>query len=81
MSTTSWLLLAIAAHLALALAATIAVRRIDAYTRAQRLLQIGLALLIPALGVIVVLLMAKEALTEPPKPDNSRFDPDYLGRG
>ena len=81
MPETYWLAAAALLHLVLAIAAVVAVCRVDAYTPPQRALQTALALLVPVLGAIAVLVAAKEAMAEPPEPDVSRFDRDPYNCG
>ncbi len=75
MSTTYWLLVVALIHTLLLAAAVVAVYRVGVYSLAQGSLQIAIALFVPILGAVAVLFMAKEAMAEPAKPDESRFDP------
>lgn len=81
MSAASWLVIGALLHLTLAAATALALSRVETYTSPQRALQAALALLVPVLGTIIVLVMVKEAMAEPPKPDTSRFDRDPYGGG
>ena len=70
-----WLLVAIAAHTVLVVAAAVAVCRVIGYAKYQRMWQILLALAVPLLGAIAVIAMAKHALADPPHPSASSFEP------
>ena len=80
MPQTWWLALGIAAHTLFAVLALAYAARAG-YTRAQYIAQALLATLVPAVGAIIVLSMAKDAVAAPPPPDESRFDRNYTGEG
>ena len=71
-----WFETVLAVHVALAAVASFFALRVPGYTRDQRLLQVGLALLVPAFGAIAVFVMAREADAPlpKPKPSTERFD-------
>ena len=71
-----WFETVIAVHAIFAAVAIFFALRVPGYTRDQRLLQCGLALLLPAFGAIAVFVMAREADAPLPKPKQSteRFD-------
>jgi hypothetical protein len=75
-----WLVLGITAHtLLVVLALAFALRA--GYTRSQLITQTILAGLVPALGAIIVISMARDSIAVPPPPDSSRFDRNYTGEG
>ncbi len=65
-------------HLLSVLGVAIVVARTNVYSRFQYLIQLLLALVLPVIGAVIVLVMAKEALSEP-LPDKSNFDKDFIG--
>jgi hypothetical protein len=75
MSSTFWLIAATSVHAAFVAAAAVAVFRVTSYTNSQRAWQILVAVVLPILGAIVILAMAKAAVADPPAPSDSRFDP------
>ena len=66
----------VVAALAIAISA-----RSGCFTRRQVILQSLLATLVPLIGVVLVVANAKDAAAPPPKPDNSKFDRNYIGSG
>ncbi len=68
-----WLETVLAIHGLLAVVAIFFALRVEGYTPAQRRLQVMLALLIPAIGPILVFVMTREADAPADKP-RSRFD-------
>jgi hypothetical protein len=80
MPQTWWLVFGIAAHTLFA-AFALAYATRAGYTRAQYIAQALLAALVPALGAVMVLSMAKDAVAALPPPDESRFDRNYTGEG
>lgn len=80
MSQSWWLLLGISAHVVFVACALICARRAG-YTRNQFIAQAALATLVPAIGAVVVLSMARDAVAPTPAPDSSRFDRNYTGEG
>ena len=71
-----WLEFGAALHLLLAATAIWFAFRVDGYTEEQRRMQALIAALVPALGAIVVYVMAREADAPPPAPmpSTQRFD-------
>ena len=71
-----WLEFGAALHLLLAATAIWFAFRVDGYTDEQRRMQALIAAFVPALGAIVVYVMAREADTPlpAPKPSTQRFD-------
>lgn len=80
MPQTWWLVLGISAHVLFVAGALICAARAG-YTRAQFIAQAALAILVPAVGAVVVLSMARDAVAPAPAPDTSRFDRNYTGEG
>ena len=80
-SSISWLITIICAHLAIAAVAIAYVVRSPSYTSGQKWAQSSVALLVPLLGAVVVFVMLNEAAAEPHGPDTSRFDRNYSGSG
>ena len=76
MSVTNWTLVLVAAHLVIACSAIFITRRAR-YTRLQLAVQAALAVLLPVVGAVVVIAMAREALAAPPGPDTTSFTPEY----
>lgn len=66
-------------HLATASTAFFVLVRSDSCTVRQRATQSVLAFLVPVLGPLVVILVAREATSPFPKPDESRFDRHEVG--
>jgi hypothetical protein len=74
MTDVHWFEALVAAHALLALVAIVMALRVQGYTPEQRRLQVLLAALLPAIGPVIVYVMAREADAPLPKPTNSRFD-------
>jgi hypothetical protein len=80
MPSTSWLIVATLVHAVLVAVVAAVVFRTSGYKNSQRLGQIALAAAVPIFGTVLVLVMAREAVAEPPKSRHSGFDPqDYNG--
>ena len=75
-----WIVLGITAHTLFAVF-TLAFAMRAGYTRSQFIAQTLLAGLVPVLGAIIVLSMARDAVAAPVPPDTSRFDRNYTGEG
>jgi ABC-type nickel/cobalt efflux system permease component RcnA len=75
MSSASWLIVAALIHAVVVTLVSVVVSRISGYKNSQRAAQIAIAALIPVVGAVLVLTMAREAVKEPPQPPDSRFDP------
>ena len=53
----------------------VVVSRISGYRNSQPAAQVAIAALVPVVGAVLVLSMAREAVKEPSQPPDSRFDP------
>ena len=53
----------------------VVVSRISGYRNSQRAAQIAIAALVPVVGAVLVLSMARKTVKEPSQPPDSRFDP------
>jgi hypothetical protein len=69
-----WFESLVAVHALLALVAIVMALRVQGYTPEQRRLQVLLAALLPAIGPVIVYVMAREADAPMPPPRNTRFD-------
>jgi len=79
MTSPFWLAL-LAVHLGLVLISLLATRGAG-YTAGQIALQTLLALLVPFVGAIVVIFMARDVRAPNAKPEPSGFDRDDIGSG
>ena len=69
-----WLEFGAMLHLLLATVAIWFAFRVDGYTDSQRRVQALIAALVPALGAIIVYVMAREADAPLPPPRSTKFD-------
>ena len=75
MSSASWLMFAALAHAVVVTLVSIVVSRVSGYRNSQRAAQVAFAALVPVVGAVLILSMAREAMKEPSQPPESRFDP------
>jgi hypothetical protein len=75
MSAFEWWVAGALVHAAMAVAAILLASRSGAYFNGQRAMQGLLALLVPAVGPVVVMGMARQALAPTPKVEPGAFDP------